>query len=59
MKTLIIPDIHTKFGIAETIIVKESPDNVVFLGDYFDSLDDSRNCTSNSRVAQRIPRETK
>jgi len=41
MKTLIIPDIHTKFGIAETIIVKESPDNVVFLGDYFDSLDDS------------------
>ena len=41
MKTIIIPDIHNKFDIAESIIEKEKPDNVVFLGDYFDSFDDS------------------
>lgn len=41
MKTLIIPDIHTKFIDAESIIDYEKPDNIVFLGDYFDSLDDS------------------
>ena len=41
MKIMIIPDIHTKFGIAETIIERENPDNVVFLGDYFDSFGDN------------------
>lgn len=30
---------HTKFGIAESIIEKENCDEVVFLGDYFDSYD--------------------
>ena len=40
MRTLIIPDIHNKFELAESIIEIESPDNVVFLGDYFDSFDD-------------------
>jgi hypothetical protein len=39
MQTLILPDIHTKFGIAESIIEKENADEVVFLGDYFDSYD--------------------
>lgn len=38
--TLIIPDIHTKFVIAELIIEKEKPDKIVFLGDYFDNYDD-------------------
>jgi hypothetical protein len=40
-KTLIIPDIHTKFGLAEEIIEKEKCDEVVFLGDYFDNWDDN------------------
>ena len=40
MRTLIIPDIHNKFELAELIIEEENPDNVVFLGDYFDSFDD-------------------
>lgn len=41
MRTLIIPDIHTRFDIAESIIDKENPDKIVFLGDYFDNWDDS------------------
>ena len=40
-KILIIPDIHNKYDIAESIIHKENPDNVVFLGDYFDSFYDT------------------
>lgn len=40
-RTLIIPDIHNKYDIAESIIHKENPDNVVFLGDYFDSYYDT------------------
>ena len=45
MKTVIIPDIHTHFEKAEEIIDKESPDNVVFLGDYFDDFGDSLETT--------------
>ena len=41
MKILIIPDVNPKFGLAETIIERENPDNVVFLGDYFDSFGDN------------------
>lgn len=41
MKILIIPDIHTRFNEAELIIEKEKPDNVVFIGDYFDAYGDS------------------
>src|SRR3989304_634903 len=40
MKTLIIPDIHDKFTIAEAVINLEQPDSTVFLGDYFDSYFD-------------------
>lgn len=40
MRTLIIPDIHTNFGLAEYIIEKENADEIVFLGDYFDNWDD-------------------
>ena len=50
MKILIIPDIHTKFDIAETIIDKESPDNIVFLGDYFDAFDDSLETTEQTAL---------
>ena len=35
-RTLILPDVHNNFGLAETIIEKENADEVVFLGDYFD-----------------------
>lgn len=49
-KILIIPDIHTKFGIAETIIEKVEPDNIVFLGDYFDSFDDSMEIANQTAV---------
>ena len=50
MKTLIIPDIHTKFDIAEIFIDKEKPDNVVFLGDYFDTFDDTLEITEQTSL---------
>lgn len=31
-RTLILPDIHTRFDIAEQVIDKENPDKIVFLG---------------------------
>ena len=40
-KLIIIPDIHNKHNIAEKIIQKESPDRVIFLGDYFDDFGDT------------------
>jgi Calcineurin-like phosphoesterase len=40
-KTLILPDIHTHYKKAEKIISVESPDNIVFLGDYFDDWNDT------------------
>ena len=45
MRTLIIPDIHTNFVLADKIITQEKPDNIVFLGDYFDCYDDSLDIT--------------
>ena len=44
-RTLIIPDIHHKYRIAEQIIAKEQPDLTVFLGDYFDDFGDSPEIT--------------
>ncbi len=44
-KTMIIPDLHTRFAIAEEMIDEEQPDNIVFLGDYFDSFTDSLEIT--------------
>ena len=41
MKTLIIPDIHTKHLIAQAIIDSESPDELILLGDYFDDWGDT------------------
>src|ERR1700693_436832 len=37
MKTLVIPDIHLKHELAASIIAAENPQQVVFLGDFFDS----------------------
>lgn len=41
MKTLIIPDIHNKYTLAECIIDMEEPDRIIFLGDYFDDYGDT------------------
>lgn len=41
MGTLILPDIHHRYGVAEAVIALERPDTTVFLGDYFDSHGDS------------------
>lgn len=38
MKTLVIGDIHEKVRWIEDVIKKEAPDEVVLLGDYFDSF---------------------
>ena len=38
---LIIPDIHEKYDIAESIIKKVKPDKTIFLGDYFDDFDNN------------------
>ena len=38
MKTLLLGDIHGR-NIWKEIIKKETPDRVVFIGDYFDSFD--------------------
>lgn len=45
IRTIIIPDIHTKFKIAESMIKRESPDRIVFLGDYFDTYDETEQDT--------------
>ena len=41
MKTLIIPDIHTKWEKAQKAIEKYPADEVICLGDYFDDFDDT------------------
>lgn len=46
MKTVIIPDIHCMFAEAEEIISKENPDQVIFIGDYFDRCDDDPSLTT-------------
>lgn len=40
IKTLIIADIHNKWEKADKIIKHETPDKIVFLGDYFDDFGD-------------------
>lgn len=49
-RTLIIPDIHNRFYEAEGIIMKESPDKIVFLGDYFDDFGDTMECALQTAV---------
>lgn len=39
--TLIIPDLHHKWEIAEKIVKTVGPDQTIFLGDYFDSFDET------------------
>jgi hypothetical protein len=45
---MIIPDIHTNFVDAEANISKENPDNIVFLGDYFDKFIETYEDTQNT-----------
>lgn len=40
-KTLIIPDVHEKPYLFEKVINSFGPDQIVFLGDYFDAFDDT------------------
>jgi len=49
-KVLVIPDIHTKFVLAERIIEKEKPTKIIFLGDYFDEIDDSFEITKQTAL---------
>ncbi len=41
VKTLIISDLHLNWRMADKIIKHESPDKIVFLGDYFDDFYDT------------------
>jgi len=41
MTTLVLPDVHNHFNEAEDQISRYPADRVVFLGDYFDSFDDT------------------
>lgn len=40
-RTLIISDIHLRWKLVDNIINKESPDEIIFLGDYFDDFGDT------------------
>lgn len=39
--TLIIPDLHLKWQLADKIIASVKHDEIIFLGDYFDDFDDT------------------
>jgi len=41
MTTLVIPDIHNHFAEAEEQVARYPADRIIFLGDYFDSFDDT------------------
>ncbi len=45
-RTLIIPDIHNGHITAEDIIRREDADRIVFLGDYFDSFEETEDDVS-------------
>lgn len=40
-RTLIISDIHLRWKLVDNIINEESPDEIIFLGDYFDDFGDT------------------
>ena len=44
-KRIIIPDIHFNFDWVKEILRKENPDEVICLGDYFDSYDKTLGCS--------------
>lgn len=52
MRTLVIPDIHTRWKKAETIIKNNPHDRLILLGDYFDDFSDTPQ--SNADTAQFI-----
>jgi len=47
-KILILPDIHLRHEIAEKIIQSTQPDQIIFLGDYFDDFDDTSEMVINT-----------
>jgi hypothetical protein len=47
-KTIIIPDIHNNYTKAEAMIDREKPDQIVFLGDFFDNIGNTLEDTSNT-----------
>lgn len=59
MRTLIIPDIHNRYAVAEAIIDKENADNVVLLGDYFDSFGDDSDVETVSNTARWLAESVK
>ena len=48
--TMIVPDIHNRVRLAEELIAKENPDNIVFLGDYFDDYGDTLEDATNTAL---------
>jgi hypothetical protein len=54
MKTLIIPDIHQDITWANSILEKETYNNVIFLGDYFDTHDKNKNIYGVSETTEWI-----
>jgi hypothetical protein len=59
MRTLVIPDIHTRWKIADAIIDYEDPDITVALGDYFDSFSDYANPSLNTKTATWLKEKLK
>lgn len=58
MKTLVIPDIHSRWELAEQIIQAAEPwDHCVLLGDYFDSFDPLLDSLNNTEDAARWLRD--
>lgn len=59
MRTLIISDIHNRIVEAQIIIDNVKHDNIVFLGDYFDSFSDESNVEMVSQTAQWLNQSLK
>ena len=55
-RTLIISDIHLRWKLVDNIINEESPDEIIFLGDYFDDFGDTPE--KNLVMAESIKQET-
>lgn len=49
-RTLIVSDIHLRWKLVDNIIKEESPDQIIFLGDYFDDFGD--NAVLNLKMAE-------
>lgn len=59
MRTLVIPDVHTKFWLVERIL-KEPHDQAVWLGDFFDDWGDTPEIAEQTALAlMRMQKESK